>query len=355
MKISAIRAWKEDLSLTKPYTIAYKTVSSVTSCFVEITAEDGTKGYGAANPSKYVVNEDSTDTLHYLQQADLGRLIGLDIKELGQWRKTIYSLFPNQAGARAALDIGCYDLMTKSLKIPLCQFLGQSIDQLPTSITIGIKSPEDTVEEAQEYIDMGFKCLKVKLGNELEEDVEKVRRLREKWSSSILIRVDANQGYTLAELKAFMDRAKDWELELIEQPLPVQALDPLTELIEEERSILAADESLVHAKDAFYLAQRKLFGIFNIKMMKCGGISEACRIAEIARAAGISLMWGCNDESRIGISAALHTAFSFPHTRFIDLDGSLDLASDIAKEGFILEEGLMRPVMKPGLGVVVEC
>ncbi len=353
MKITSIRAWKEDLDLTRPYSIAYKTVSTVQSCFVEITADNGWKGYGSANPSKRVVNEDSTDTLNSLQAADLQRFIGINIREAGEWRQLIYSFFPDRPGARAAMDIACHDLLTKSLEIPLCQYLGLRIDQLPTSITIGIKSVEETVEEAQEYIGRGFKSLKVKLGDDLEEDIEKIVKLRERWGKEVLIRVDANQGYTLAELKQFLAEAEKWELELIEQPLAVGKEEELLVLSEKERNVLAADERLIDAKDAFQLASRKLFGIFNIKMMKCGGISEACRIAEIARAANIRLMWGCNDESRIGISAALHTAFSFPHTQFIDLDGSLDLAQDIASGGFVIEEGMMRPMMKPGLGVEV--
>ena len=92
-------------------------------------------------------------------------------------------------------------------------------------------------------------------------------------------------------------------------------------------------------------------GIFNIKLMKTGGIHEALKIAVIAKNAGIDLMWGCNDESIVSIAAALHAAFSTSNTRYIDLDGSLDLAKDVVSGGFILEEGYMMPNGKPGLGV----
>ena len=85
--------------------------------------------------------------------------------------------------------------------------------------------------------------------------------------------------------------------------------------------------------------------------MKCGGIWPALRIAAIAETAGIALMWGCMDESRISIAAALHAAFSSPATRYLDLDGSLDLARDVVSGGFTLEDGMMRTTDKPGLGV----
>ena len=119
------------------------------------------------------------------------------------------------------------------------------------------------------------------------------------------------------------------------------------------RSILAADESLKNAVAALSIAQQKLYGIFNIKMMKCGGISGAFEIAAIAKPAGIDLFWGCNDESIVSITAALHVAFACPHTKYLDLDGSLDLAEDAVIGGFILKDGWMYTNDQPGLGLSI--
>ena len=85
--------------------------------------------------------------------------------------------------------------------------------------------------------------------------------------------------------------------------------------------------------------------------MKCGGVSAAQRIAHLAEGAGVDLMWGCNDESRVSIAAALHVALASPATRYLDLDGSFDLARDLAEGGFELEDGLLRTAPGPGLGV----
>lgn len=118
------------------------------------------------------------------------------------------------------------------------------------------------------------------------------------------------------------------------------------------KQLVAADESLINAADAASLvAPPAACGFFNIKLMKCGGIGEALKIANIAQASNTGLMWGCNDESIISITAALHTAFSCPHTKFIDLDGSLDLAVDVVKGGFVLEDGIMSIADRPGLGL----
>jgi L-alanine-DL-glutamate epimerase-like enolase superfamily enzyme len=85
--------------------------------------------------------------------------------------------------------------------------------------------------------------------------------------------------------------------------------------------------------------------------MKCGGVSQGLKIADIALQEGVDLFWGCNDESIVSITAALHAAFSCVNTKYIDLDGSLDLARDVVRGGFVLKDGYMSCSDKPGLGL----
>jgi L-alanine-DL-glutamate epimerase-like enolase superfamily enzyme len=92
-------------------------------------------------------------------------------------------------------------------------------------------------------------------------------------------------------------------------------------------------------------------GIFNIKLMKCGGVNQGLKIADIALQSGVELFWGCNDESIVSITAALHAAFACSNTKYIDLDGSLDLGRDEVTGGFILKDGVMYCSDKPGLGL----
>ena len=111
------------------------------------------------------------------------------------------------------------------------------------------------------------------------------------------------------------------------------------------------DESLVNFKDAIKLSSKNYGKIFNIKLMKCGGITTGQQIANQAYQNNIDLMWGCNDESIISISAALNTALSFKNTKYLDLDGSFDLERDIVSGGFNLNNGVLQPLDSPGLGV----
>ncbi len=351
-KIKDIAVWSEDLGNTRPYTIAFKTVDEVRNAFVIITLDDGTYGIGSGNPSEFVVGESLTQCLDALREENLAFLVGRDIRECRQLLFEVWKKFPKNPSARAALDIALHDAFTKYLGVPLVKFLGQKIRSLPTSNTIGIKNEDETLREAQEFIGRGFKILKVKLGKDYREDIARLVKLRELVGKDIVIRVDANQGYTSEETIAFYDQTRDLDIELIEQPLPAKAVAEMKALPDAIRRKIAADESLIDPEDALELITPPVAsGIFNIKLMKCGGVSQALKIADLAAHANIDLFWGCNDESVVSITAALHAAFACPNTKYIDLDGSLDLANDVARGGFILKDGVMSCSDKPGLGV----
>jgi L-alanine-DL-glutamate epimerase-like enolase superfamily enzyme len=352
MKITKINVWNTDLGNTKPYTIAFKTIDEVRNVFVEIVIDNGISGIGSGNPSEYVTGENLNQTIEALQGKNLEFLMGRDVREINQLLFEVLHKFPKTPAARAALDIALHDVFTKYLNVPLVKYLGQKIKALPTSNTIGIKNVEETLKEAIEYKKQGFKVLKVKLGKDLEEDIERLVKLRERFNNSMVIRIDANQGYSKQQTIDFYNRTKKLDIELIEQPLPAKSIKEMKDLPDEIKSKIAADESLLSPADALNLIKPPFAaGIFNIKLMKCGGISQGLKIAEIALQEGVELFWGCNDESIVSITAALHAAFACANTRYIDLDGSLDLAKDEVTGGFILKDGMMYCSDKPGLGV----
>ncbi len=351
-KIKDIQVWDADLENTKPYTIAFKTVDQVRNAFVEITLDNGTTGIGSGNPSEYVVGENLAQCIEALQLKNLDFLIGRDIRDFNQLTFEVWQRFPHNPSARAALDIALHDLFTKFLGVPLVRFLGQKIHSLPTSNTIGIKNVDETLREADDFIRQGFRILKVKLGKDLAEDLERIIKLREQFGKKVTIRIDANQGYSLDQTKEFYAKTRDLDVELIEQPLPAKAVEEMKSLPDEIKRVIAADESLITPRDAVELIKPPFAaGIFNIKLMKCGGVSQGLKIADIALHENVDLFWGCNDESIVSITAALHAAFSSTRTKYIDLDGSLDLGNDVVKDGFILKDGIMYCSDKPGLGV----
>ena len=352
MRIKSLRAYRRNLALTKPYTIAYQTTSAVENIFLELQLDSGLIGLGAANPDPDVVGETPDQTFQNLQSEWIAGLVGRDIRLFLSLIDEAGQRFPNAPGTVAALDMALHDAFGQYLGVPVVQFYGQKIRSLPTSVTIGIMDGANTLAEAADYVKRGFRVLKIKPGLAVDEDIERVLKLREVYGDKLTIRVDANQGYSLADLGRFLSATQSADVELIEQPLPVGRESDLLTLPDETRRRLAADESLKGPEAALTLAHHpQPFGIYNVKLMKCGGIRAALAMANVAQTAGISLFWGCNDESRVSITAALHAAFACPATRYLDLDGSFDLAEDIVSGGFVVEAGMMRLSGGAGLGL----
>lgn len=352
MKIAAIQSFIKHLPLKKPYTIAYNTYNTVSIVFTKITLANGMVGIGTASPAEDVVGESPEQTLKNLESDAVQSWVGADIRSFLSMIADIRKTFAHLPGTQAALDIALHDAFGKWAGISVANFYGVKRKALPTSVTIGIKNVSDTLAEANEYFKNGFSIFKLKTGLSVEDDIEKTILLNEKFKGKIKLRVDANQGYTLSDLTKFMEATCSVPLELVEQPLKVGRESELLSLSKELRNKLVADESLHQETDAIRFAQtNRPFGIYNIKLMKSGGIAGAREIGQIARAAQIDLFWGCNDESIISITAALHAAYGFENTNYLDLDGSFDLAEDLVKNGFEIKNGLLMINEQPGLGM----
>lgn len=351
MNIVRAESWREEVPLARPYTIAAYTVSEVSLFFVRLEAADGTIGLGSASPGPEVTGESREACGEALAGDLLKSLEGEDLRHLHHLTGRVAAAQATTPAACAALDMALYDLFARHLGVPLVDFLGGSRRPLLTSVTLGILDVQETLEEADHYLGQGFGCLKVKIGHDVEVDLERLERLRERYPR-VPIRVDANRGYDLEATRRLGAAVERLGLELVEQPMPPASIDALRTLSAEERRVLTADESLVREADAIDLLRApRPCGIWNIKLMKCGGITPARRIAAVAETAGIDLMWGCMDESCISIAAALHTACASPATRYLDLDGSFELSRDPAQGGFALEKGCLAPLIQPGLGV----
>ena len=351
MRISTIKHWKQDLGLTRPYKIAGQMTTSSENAFFRIDLENGVTGIGSASPSERVCGESMTDTLAALDQA-ASRLESRDISVFGGVCDELSLLLKDTPAAAAAVNTALYDAFAKSHDLRIVDMLGLRCTPMPTSVTIGIKDDEEVRADLDEYIASGFNTVKVKIGIDPARDVAIIRKIREWGGSGIRIRVDGNEGYTKEQLLTVHPELMAADVELIEQPIAAPADAVLATLPGEIRQTLMADEDLKTVDNAIALAsQPRGYGLWNIKLMKSGGILPGKWIGDIAGWHGIPLMWGCMDESRISISASLHTAYSCATTKFLDLDGSFDLANDIVTGGFELREGKMYLTDAPGLGV----
>jgi L-alanine-DL-glutamate epimerase-like enolase superfamily enzyme len=349
MRIATVSARAFDVPLSRPYAIANGHWDAVELAFVIVRGDDGQQGHGMAAPAVEVTGETRDAALAELRRASW--LVGRDLDDAA----VVVDLEQRVAGpgARAAIDMALCDLGASRRALPLVEHFGRVHAHLATSITIGCKPVAETLLEANEYVARGFTALKVKIGESIDLDLERLTRLRERFGARVQLRADANQGYDERAMLRLAARANDLDLEMIEQPMPRGQESFLRTLPRHVQLMLCADES-VHDERALdeLVAAGCPFGVVNIKLQKCGGPRAALRLARACERHGLAIMWGCNDESALGIAAALHTAFACNATRFLDLDGSLDLAADPYEGGFAIREGRMSTLSRPGLGAL---
>jgi L-alanine-DL-glutamate epimerase-like enolase superfamily enzyme len=344
--VERVETWWEAIPLSRPYRIAGHATEAVEMGFVRVVSADGSVGFGCAAPVEEITGESFAACRAALERM---RTLGGDIPKM---RAILEDGFIEQPAARAALDMALHDVTARSGGVALVDMLGPAQRPLATSVTIGILPLAETLADAAEYVARGFTILKVKIGEDLAQDVERLARLRERFGSRIALRADANVGYDPAGVERFFALTERLDIEFLEQPCPRALDEEVRRLGPALRRRLAADESLFHVRDAERLAlEPRPFGIWNIKLVKCGGVTPALAIAEVAERNGIELMWGCMDESVVGIAAALHAAYASRATRYLDLDGSFDLARDPFRGGFELRDGVMHTLNAPGLGV----
>lgn len=352
MKITKVEYFRLDMPLAVPYTIAYETVSSTTNIILKLSTNKGITGWGCAAPDLEVTRETPEDVIHNIETTIIGMLEGQSPFQIARITHELKQRFPKASSTIAMVDIALYDLLARKAKLPLYQLLGGYRESIPTSITIGILSAKETLEQAGFYLKQGYNILKLKGGAVLTEDIEKVIKLREKFGDDFLLRFDANQGYSTADSVEFINKTRSARIEILEQPIKQDNETQLGEVTQRVEIPVMADESIKTLKDAFRLASNELIDMVNIKIMKVGGILESQHINSVAKAAGMEVMVGCIDECALGISAGLHFALSRPNIEYADLDGHLDLLEDPFYNLFTLKNGIIYPSQDYGLGKI---
>jgi len=352
-RIARVDIYRADVAFLEPFKISIMEIKSAQSVFLRITAEDGTYGMGEANPTWGITGE--TQAINLAGAPDLARLIlgrsPLDIE--GRTRDLGRYLVHNST-LRCAFDMALYDLAAKLADLPLYAFLGGGKRVFWTDTTIGIADPGSMAQKAMDYQRRGFKAVKVKLGTTKDQDVDRIRRIREAVGDEIPLRIDANQGWDPPVAMGILKALEPFGIEYCEQPVAHWDLRNMRRVRERTSIPIMADESLFDHHDAFKLAALGACDYFNIKLAKSGGIHTALKINALAESAGIPCMVGCMVETRLGLTAAAHLVSARPNIRYADLDGFYFLAEDPIVGGAQWKVGEITLPDTPGHGADVD-
>jgi L-alanine-DL-glutamate epimerase-like enolase superfamily enzyme len=278
----------------------------------------GDHGMGEGSPVRYK-KQQIGDVFAAVQDLAAG-VTEANIADIETHDARARARFPHLSAAVAALNIALWDAAGRREGKPLFELFGTTCPVLATTYTVSLSDPETMELRAREAAHLPF--LKIKLGRSEEFDLEAMRRIKAAAPNATL-RVDANAGWSLDTARSILPKLADMGVEFVEQPLAIGNLEELAILHRESPIPVMADED---AQDLASLAplRGKCAGI-NIKLMKCGGLSEALKMIRYARNEGWAVLVGCMIETRLGLGAAAHLASLID---YIDLDAHMLTTND---------------------------
>jgi len=326
-----------DLQLKHVFTIANNSRTTTPVMLTEIEY-DGIIGYGEASMPPYLGESHATAN-EFLSKVDLSQFSDpFNLEDIIQY---IDSLAIGNYAAKASVDIALHDLVGKIVKQPWHKLWGLNPTKTPnTSFTIGIDTPDMIkvkVNEANIY-----KILKVKLGRD--NDKEMIRTIRSVTNKPIC--VDVNQGWKDKKMALEMIQWLATQgVVFVEQPMSKLAVDDMAWLTKNSPLPIMADEAVQTVNDVAGL--KDVYSGINIKLMKCGGMRNAWKMATIAKALGMKVMIGCMTETSCAISAAAQLS---PLADWADLDGNLLISNDLYV-GTQVIDGKVTLSDLPGIGM----
>lgn len=356
MKIASVEAFPVSLPLKKPFTIALGTMTHSPHVVVKMTTEDGIVGYGEASTWHVVYGYDQHELAwvidHYLGPA----VRGMDVTDLESIHARMDAVLPKNLMAKAGIEIACQDARAKTLGTSLSRLIG-GVQKNPLEVieVVDIVPTKDAAKMAVRFVQSGFRCLKIKIGLDPKEDIERVRVVREAVGPDIRLRIDGNQGYDRTSALKVSLAVEELDLQWIEQPLPDWDLEGSAMLADAVHTPIALDESLYTVHDVYKIAKAKAADVINIKVSKCGGITNSFKIAYAAQSMGIPCFLGGCIETGVGAAAALHFGACSPNLfSGLEIAGSGPFTDDIITEPFVAQHGAVRLPEGPGLGVAVD-
>jgi O-succinylbenzoate synthase len=251
--------------------------------------------------------------------------------------------------AKAAIETAVLDAELRGLGESLTEFLGGIRDRVDVGVSVGIvEDIPRLIDVVGGYLDDGYRRVKLKI--EPGWDIQPVRAVRESFGDQLLLQVDANTAYTLADAR-HLAKLDDFDLLLIEQPLPEEEVRAHAELARIVRTPICLDESITSAKAAVDAIALGACAIVNIKPGRVGGYLEARRIHDVCEASGVPVWHGGMLETGIGRAANLALAALPNFTLPGDISASDRYYQKDITSPFVLEEGQIAVPKGPGIGV----
>ena len=351
MIITKIELYKSPIKLKDPFKISLGVLTHANNVIIRIHTDSGLIGTGECSPFMTIHGE-SMDTAFVVGQYLAKGLIGKYCLEIDKHSILFDTIIYGNACIKSAFNIALYDLAAQHAKLPLYVFLGGANNKIiQTDYTVSIDNPAKMADDAVQIKNNGFEIIKVKVGGSKEQDVERIRMIREAVGYDIQIRIDANQGWEVSSAVETLKALAVFKIQHCEEPINRALVKFLPEIKAQSPIPIMADESCCNHIDAQRLIQMNACDSFNIKLSKSAGITNALKIIALAEQVNIPIQVGGFLESRLGFTAAAHVALVGKTICYYDFDTPLMFDEDPVIDGIVYQQrGIVDISDKIGLG-----
>ncbi len=330
------------------------------SVLVRVETDEGLVGWGEAHHGR------CPGAVSKFVETTLSELVtGMDAFDVaGVWARVYrMQLASHGLGAAAAmglsgLDLALWDLRAKAVGWPLYRLLGggaKPIKAYAGGIALGWQEPATLVDEAKRLVAGGYRALKLRLGDTPERDLARVRAVRAALGDGIDILTDANTNYTVSDVRKVMPGLEECAVGWLEEPFPPHERQSYKSAAKLGRVALAAGENHFTRYEFQTLADDDDVTIWQPDLSKCGGLTEAMRIAAMASARGISIN-PHTSATAVNMATTVHFLCAVDNPGYFEADvTSYNPFRDElnSKAPYVLDnDGCVKPLENPGIGIV---
>lgn len=319
-----------------------------------IHTDEGITGVGECPPLPPLSPESQGVIIEMIRRWIAPNLLGMDPFDLeGIWEKMDYWA-PTYPMTKSTMDIALWDIMGRSLNVPVYKLLGGGSNpkKMPNVALIGIDTPEKVADVGKHYIKEGYTGIRLKIGPK--RDFDCVEALRQAIGEEITLRVDCNQAYSASDAVKMIREIEQFDIELVEQPTIWWDFASLAKVAGSVDTPIMPHESLFSMADVKTLFDMGAIGVLGLKTYRpAGGITNAKKLLDMARVMNLPTLMHDDLEMGVSLSAASHIIAGCGKavTQKCELSGYPEwINEDVIKEPVKLDNGYIEPPKGPGLG-----
>ena len=353
MKITSITVYQASFPLEHPYWLSGGRLKFevLDATLVKLETDEGLIGWGEGTPWGHTYVPAHGPGIRAGIETMAPFLLGLNPQKVLEVERAMDLSLPGHLYAKSPIDMACWDIAGQAAGLPIADLMGGgSRTPAPIASSVGAKTVEETREVLARYRDRGYWVHSVKVGGDVDQNIERIQDVETHRPTKERILYDANRGFTRQQALRVMQATEQWKV-MFEQPC--ETLDDIAAIRPLHSTPVSVDECLVTLQDATRVARDGIAEVFGIKLNRVGGLTKASRIRDIALAHGIDIFVMATGGSVLADTEALHLAATIPDDNMLGVWACQDMiTAEIADgAGPRANNGHLHLPEQPGLGV----